>query len=250
VTHETFGPNPEAWRKWWKTQKPRGIPPAPPEFHNPEDERYAPSKPIRPDEPTYYGKRIFSQSILFVLDVSKSMDTLIEVPDDARQKLGTIAKGPRILVAKTAVESAIQKLDPRTRFNVVFFSTVVHPWQKSLVVAGSAKDQAIAAVKSWPLEEETNIYGALRAAVGLHERETLSAELDPIPDTIYFLTDGSPTRGEITETEALLSWMRDVNRFAKVELNVIAMGDTDVDLAFLSRLASENNGELVHVPDK
>jgi hypothetical protein len=100
------------------------------------------------------------------------------------------------------------------------------------------------------LEDETNIHGALRAAVGLHERPTLAADLDPIPDTIYFLTDGTPTRGEITETETLLSWMRDVNRFAKVDLHVIAMGNVGVDLPFLQRLAAENGGEFIHVPDR
>jgi len=137
----------------------------------------------------------------------------------------------------------------RTRFNIVFFSTRVRPWKDTLVVAGGMKEQALSAIDGAALEDETNIYGALRAALGLHERPTLAADLDPIPDTIYFMTDGTPTRGEITDTETILSWVRDVNRFAKVELHVIAMGNTGVDLDFLRRLATENGGEFVHVPD-
>jgi hypothetical protein len=43
--------------------------------------------------------------------------------------------------------------------------------------------------------------------------------------------------------------MRDVNRFAKVELHVIAMGSLGVDIEFLQRLATENNGEFIHIPD-
>jgi Mg-chelatase subunit ChlD len=190
--------------------------------------------------------------VLFVIDVSKSMDSMIRVPRAAAEKLGGILpQGPRIAVAKDAVVAAIGKLDPRARFNVVFFSTEVHPWQKTLVAAADAtKADAIATIRRWPLEEETNVYGALRAAVGLHEKPTLAADLDPIPDTIYFMTDGTPTRGEITDTETILSWMRDVNRFAKVELHVIAMGNLDVDLAFLQRLATENAGEFVHIPEE
>lgn len=248
VTHENFGAFPQTWRNWWKTQKPRGIPPELPP--SPEDDRYAKPKPIRPEEPAYYGRRVFSQSVLFVIDVSKSMDAFIHIPPEASAKLGNLTPGPRIMVAKSAVIQAIQKLDPRARFNVVFFSTKVRPWQKTLVQASDAmKADAISDVQRAPLEEETNVYGALRAAVGLHEKPTLAADLDPIPDTIYFMTDGTPTRGEITDTETILSWMRDVNRFAKVELHVIAMGNLGVDLPFLERLATENAGEFIHVPE-
>ncbi len=249
VTHETFSENAQTWRDWWKKQQPKGIPqdlPAP----NPEDDRYAKPKKPGPDEPTYYGKRIFSQAVLFVIDLSKSMDQFIEVPPDAQAKLGKLPAGPRIQVAKAAVREAIGKLDPRARFNVVFFSTAVRPWSKTLVgAAPGTKDQALSAIGAAALEDETNIFGALRAAVGLHEKSTLAADLDPIPDTIYFLTDGTPTRGEITDMDTILSWMRDVNRFAKVDLHVIAMGNVGVDLRFLESLAAENGGEFIHVPD-
>jgi hypothetical protein len=249
VSRESFGENPQTWRNWWKMQKPRGIPPEAP--RPVEDDRYArPKRPGEPD-PTYYGRRIFSQSVLFVLDVSKSMDSYIKIPPDAMAKLGgRLTPGPRIQVAKSAISQAIEGLDPRTRFNVVFFSTLVKPWKDGLVVAAQpTKDAAISAIQGAPLEDETNVYGALRAAVGLHEKPTMSAQLDPIPDTIYFLTDGTPTRGEITDGETILSWMRDVNRFAKVDLHVVAMGNLGVDLTFLSRLAAENGGEFIHVPE-
>jgi hypothetical protein len=255
VSYESFGVDPRPWRSWWKSQKPQGLPPPPPVLpKNPEDERYAPP-PRRPgsttpfEEATYYGRRIYSKSVLFVLDLSLSMQTAIDVPRDAQAKLGTIPSGPRILVAKTAVKSAIAKLDPRALFDVVFFSTVVRPWKGELVLVGPARDAALSAVEAAGLEEETNIFGALKAAVGLHGIPTLTPDLRPSPDTIYFLTDGTPTRGEITEKEALLSWMRDVNRFAKVDLHVIAMGSLGLDLPFLSRLAAENHGEFIHVPD-
>ncbi len=252
VTHENFSDNPQTWREWWRKQKAKGIPPPDPVAQSPEDDRYAkPKKPGDPEEPTYYGRRIFSQSVLFVLDLSKSMDTYIKIPDDVNEKLGKLPNGPRINVAKSAILQTIGKLDPRARFNVVFFSTKVRPWQDNLVYANDGnKGAALSAIKSAALEDETNIHGALRAAVGLHEKPTLGAQLDPIPDTIYFLTDGTPTRGEITDTETILSWMRDVNRFAKVDIHVIAMGNLGVDLPFLQRLAAENGGEFIHVPDR
>jgi hypothetical protein len=254
LTGLSFGLDARPWREWWQAQKPRGLPPRPSEEPPPpHDPRYAaptrktPETPF--DEPTYYGRRIFSKSVAFVLDVSKSMETNIEVPKEAQKTLGTLPSGSRIAVAKAAIVSAIEKLDPRTRFNVIFFSTAVRPWKDGLVLAGADRDAAISAVKAASLEEETNVFGALRAGLGLHGKQTVDASLEPVPDTIYFLTDGTPTRGEITDKETLLSWMRDVNRFAKVDLHVIAMGSLGVDLPFLTRLAAENGGELIHVPD-
>ena len=255
VTHENFGPNPLTWRTWWKGQKPKGIPPVPaPVAPNPDDDRYAKPKrrPGGPadEEATYYGRRIFSQSAVFVIDLSRSMETVIEVPKDAQEKLGTIAVGKRIDVAKEAAKSAIEKLDARMRFNIVFFSTEVEPWRKEMVPVGGEREAALSAVTSSATTGETNIFGALRAAFGLHEKPTLSADLDAVPDAIWFMTDGTPTRGEITEVETILSWTREFNRFAKTELNVVAMGSLGLDLPFLSRMATENGGAFVHVPDR
>ena len=67
------------------------------------------------------------------------------------------------------------------------------------------------------------------------------------PDTLFFLTDGSPTDGEITKADELLSWFNERNRFARLRVHVIAMGNTGVDLEFLSKLAKTNDGFFVHM---
>jgi HEAT repeat protein len=256
VTHETFGPNPVTWRNWWKSQKPKGLPPPPPPSvkKNPEDDRYAPPKrpgdDPRYEDPTYYGRRMFAQSAVFVLDLSLSMETSIETPKEFQEKLGTMAAGTRADVARASAKKAIASLDPRVRFNLVFFSTEVKPWKDALMPLGPIREAAISAVQNAPLEGETNIFGALKAAFGLHEKPTLSADLDSMPDEIWFLTDGTPTHGDITDNETILSWVRDLERFAKVKLNVIAMGSLGLDLPFLKRMADENGGDFIHVPDR
>ncbi len=138
---------------------------------------------------------------------------------------------------------------PRARFSLVFFSSEVRPWKNRLVPASPGNvGSACSAVRAQPSAGETNIHGALKAAIGLHEKDSLEADLDPIPDTVYFLTDGSPTRGEITASDALLSWFEFFNRYAKVELHVIAMGNLGVDLEFLRKLAEVGGGDFIHVP--
>jgi HEAT repeat protein len=253
VARDDLGENADTWRTWWTAQKKQhgGLPPDAPPSTNPADERYAKPKPPKPDEPYYYGRRIFSKSVGFVLDVSGSMETTIRVPKEAAAKLGNIpSEGSRATIAKSAIVDAFKKLDPRVRFQLVFFSTDVRPWKDALTPASPGNvEAAVGAVTNAPLKGETNIHGALKAILGLHEKPTLDATLDPIPDTVYFLTDGAPTRGEITSTPELLSWFEDLNRFAKVDLHVIALGNLGVDLPFLQRLAAIGGGEFIHVPE-
>jgi hypothetical protein len=254
VARDDLGENAESWRKWWAEQKTKHggkLPPDIPQPKNPEDDRYAKPKPPTKDEPRYYGRRIFSRAIGFVLDTSGSMETTIKVPPDAVKKLGDVpTEGTRGLIAKTALTEALKSLDPRARFTLVFFSSEVRPWRDGLVPVAGNVDAAIGAVQSAALDGETNIHGALKAALGMHGKPTLDATLDPIPDTVYFLTDGSPTRGEITSTPELLSWFEDLNRFAKVEMHVIALGTLGLDLPFLSNLAKAGGGEFIHVPER
>ena len=254
VSRDDLGPKASTWLKWWKEQKEQfgGLDPnAPPMPTKEDEERYGLKK--RPDdEAHYYGKRIFSKAVGFVFDTSASMDKNIKIPAAALSHLGNIpTAGTRMQVAKEVLAGAIKKLHPMTRFNLVFFSSNVRPWKKRLVPAGAGnKNGAESAIRAAPSEGETNIHGALKAALGLHEKPSLHAHLDDIPDTVYFLTDGSPTRGEITGTPELLGWFQDINRFGKVKLHVIAFGTLGVDLDFLRGLANIGGGDFIHVPEE
>jgi hypothetical protein len=254
VARDDLGQNPDTWRRWWDRQKKEagGLPPEPEAPRNPADDRYAPAEPATPDEPRYYGRKIYSRSVGFVLDTSSSMDKTISVPEEAAKGLGNIpTAGTRFAIAKQVLTAALEKLDPRVRFHLVFFSTEVRPWKDGAVPAAPGTvSAAVSAVRNAPADGETNIHGALKAALGLHGKPTVEATLDPIPDTVYFLTDGSPTRGEITSTPELVGWFEDLNRFAKVQLNVIALGNLGLDLPFLQALAAAGGGEFVHVPER
>ena len=254
VSGDDLGPRASTWAKWWARQKELygGFDPNPPPKPAEAGEGYAqPTRP-NPDDPHYYGRRIFSRSVGFVFDTSGSMDKNIQIAPKAATALGDIpTSGTRMQVAKEVLAGAIQKLKPKVKFNLVLFSTDVRPWKKRLVAASPGNTSAAAgAIMNAPADGETNIHGALKAALGLHDKPTLSAKLLDIPDTVYFLTDGSPTRGEITGTPALLGWFRNLNRFAKVKLHVVAFGNLGVDLGFLRGLAEAGGGDFIHVPEK
>ena len=188
----------------------------------------------------------------FVFDTSGSMNTHIVVPENASTKLGDIPrKGTRMAIAQVVLSGAIKKLNTQTRFNIIFFSTKVRPWKKNLIAAGAGNTaSASSAIMNQPADGETNIHGALKAALGLHEKPSLTASLENIPDTVFFLTDGSPTRGEITATPELLGWFRNINRFGKINLHVVAFGTLGVDIGFLRALAAAGDGDFIHVPEE
>ena len=255
VSGDDLGQNAANWEAWWKKQKEKhgGFDPNRPPPRNPKDDEYAPPPSRGKDEPRYYGRRIFSRAVGFVFDVSGSMDKNIKIASSASTKLGDIpTTGTRMDVAKEVLAGAIVKLRPGVRFSLVFFSSNVRPWKGGKLVPanpGSTKGAA-SAVRAQPADGETNIHGALKAALGLHEKDTLDPDLDNIPDTVYFLTDGSPTRGEITSAPELIGWFENLNRFAKVRLHVVAFGNLGVDLPFLERLAKAGDGDFIHVPEE
>ncbi len=255
VARDDLGPNAETWKRWWQRQKERhgGLDPnAPPPPDSDTEGRYAKPEPSRPGDPHYYGRRIYSRAVGFVFDTSGSMDKTIRIPQGASTQLGDIpTSGTRMEVARQVLAGAIRALHPQTRFSLVFFSTEVRPWKRDLIPASPSNTASAAqAIQNAPAAGETNIHGALKAALGLHDLPTLAASLEAIPDTVYFLTDGSPTRGEITSAPELLGWFAHLNRFAKVRLHVVAFGNLGVDLEFLRRLAEAGDGEFIHVPEE
>ncbi len=96
---------------------------------------------------------------------------------------------------------------------------------------------------------QTNYVDVFRLVLDVKKGKDLSGNFGDTPDTIYFLTDGEPTAGDMTDADVLASWFAELNRFARVKVNVITFGNLGVDAEFLRRLAEENGGVFVQVPD-
>ncbi len=255
IARDDLGPNPESWRWWWKHQKETygGLPPDLPAMPtNPADERYGLPKDAPPDEPHYYGRRFFSRSVCYVLDTSASMKYTMNIVADQAKELGKIpTTGSRMEIATSALVDSLEHLDPRTRVRLVFFSTGVTLRRPDLFVASSGNvAAAVSDIHRIRPDGETNFHGALKAALGTYGAPSLGPDLAPSPDTVFFLTDGRPTRGEITSMPELLSWLEYVNRFAKVRLHVIALGELNVDIDSLRALAKAGGGEVIWVRER
>jgi hypothetical protein len=243
--------NADQWKKWWAKMK---------EFTDLDEKmkqelRRERRRKSKPDDgrqyagPTYHGIKVYSRTIGYVLDTSLSMSHGFEVSAKRQEELGrTYRAKTRIGVCKEELAQSIGELDPRTRLTVTFFNNRVRTWQSTPVAAGSMGDQAISAIRSVQPSGQTNYYDALRMTLGMEGGGAgRSSRFADTPDTLFFLTDGTPTDGEITKSDELLAWFLERNRFARLRVHVIAMGTTDVDVEFLHRFAKSTGGTFVHL---
>ncbi len=214
-----------------------------------KDGRRTVAGPRKTKPPTYYGIKVYARAVGYVIDYSLSMNQGFSVSKEWQQRLGRVYNGrTRMEVVKEEIAQALKELDPRTRVNMVFFNDRVRVWKNAPVPAGSAADSAAGAVRALNPSGQTNYYDALRAVLA-YENEGASwrASFADTPDTLFFLTDGSPTDGEITKADELLGWWHERNRFARLKVHVIAMGNTGVDITFLRTFANKNGGKFVHM---
>jgi hypothetical protein len=177
------------------------------------------------------------------------MNSRFVISPAVEARLGrTFQAQTKIGIAQEELIHAIQSLDPRASFNVILFNSVVRSWKNAPVPANeSNKGRAISAVRNATPDKETNYYDTFLEVFGLKADEPPGPRFQNTPDTMFFLTDGEPTVGDITSTDELLSWFREENRFAQLRCHVIAFGTKGLDLHFLTTLAKENGGEFYHL---
>ena len=69
------------------------------------------------------------------------------------------------------------------------------------------------------------------------------------PDTITFLTDGVPTKGDILDADVIVEWYTGLNRYARVRTHTITFGNIGIDRLLLKNLAERNGGKYIEVPE-
>ena len=216
---------------------------------------------------SYHGVATPSRSILFVIDVSGSMED--EVSEKARFKDGDYPSYSRMDITKTELARTIDGLDKNVKFNILSFATKVRPWKKDLVAAnvlnksnalswiqkleplgGNSKQELVEAGFGGlaGLEEgKTNTWAALATALGVSVVPTKKKpKKDPYyveVDTIFFLSDGRPTTGYYTKIDAILEKVLEANQLRKVVIHTIAIGE--FQKTFMRRLAEETGGVFV-----
>ncbi len=264
LTGRDFGARSAQWRRFWETYAGR--------FEIPTDEQlvvlrrkqaeraeqYDPT-----DGTTYHGIDTPSRAIVFVIDVSGSMENV--VVEKERFEGGGYPSMLRIDIVKTELVRTIEGLEPYVEFNILAFATDVKPWKKGLVKANvlnksSAMDwtrrlEAIGGASKEDLARaglfgsanleagKTNTHAALMSALMAPRPGKKDKDYEVCVDTIFFLSDGRPSHGEYVDPDDILREVRSVNELRKIVLHTIAIGA--FQKTFMRRLANDNGGVYV-----
>ena len=253
LTGVDFGILADRWQAWWDANKAGFVPPRDrkadpaPEAEGPADGGRSDAEP--PDGPmeappapppggkaSFYGIEVLSKRILFVIDISNSMNGPAG---------GARAGKTKVDVAKYELKSAILGLEEDATFNIVFYHHEVFQWRKGMIAAKD-KDRGAAAkfVDDMDATGNTNVYDALKLAfhiVGMGARDK-NYELGA--DTIFFLSDGLPNRGDVVDPNQILAEVGRWNELRRVKVHAVGVG-ADHDANFLRRLAEMSGGIYV-----
>ena len=265
ITGRTLGTRVDQWKRFWERNAAR--------FEIPTDAELAKlaeaaaknkARYVTPGSTSFGGIDTPSRSILFVIDVSGSMEDLVVQRE--RFEGGDYPSWSRMDIVKTELARTVEGLESYVKFGIVAFATDTKRWKKKLVPANVInKKSALDFIKKLePLggnskielqqaglagsanlgAGKTNTWGALSLALGIAEKGKNSREeyLSAV-DTVFFLSDGRPTHGKYIDTKDILERIVEANRLRKVVLHTIAIGD--FSKAFMEQLADRNGGTFV-----
>jgi Mg-chelatase subunit ChlD len=196
---------------------------------------------------TYHGISTTSSRIVFILDISDSMNDPARtqyLDASGRSQRGT-SKRSKFEVAREEMKRAIRALDGKDHFNIVVYNHIVRKWQDRMVAAlPSNKALAIAFLNSLEANGGTNIFDALETAFTLGGFGVQDRYYRSEVDTFFLLSDGAPSAGRITDTDEILEEVGRVNRLRKIQIHAIAIGLL-ADKDFLKKLARQNDGQFI-----
>ncbi len=244
LTGEQHGANVGAWFAWWQSEGPKVL------AGERDLGKGIPSHRKTTDKNYYFGiPQDQSQGILYVLDCSGSM----KAPVDFKVEQGTTAAGgsqdtktTRLEACKKELIQALQRLRPEQKFGVLYYNDLPFLWQPKMLPATKENvAQAVAAVQKLQPAQSTNIHDSLEMGFGLVGRGSKDKYYGVELDTIFLLTDGSPTTpdGKLDSTEKIIAGVRSWNVLKRITIHCIGIGK-GLNEPFLSQLASENGGEF------
>jgi len=255
TTGQDFKYNIENWRKWWDKYGASFRVPTDKEI---EEARRLAEKALegyaKPDKRKYHQIETLSRKMIFIIDVSASMANKIVIPPDAPASAAEeFPDRVKMEIAKKELIDLLATLDENVWFNIITFAGRSKKWQDTLV-PGSMRTSAIKFVadlkpvatggrKSSGEEQKTNTYGALADAFEQSDVAVPNWKSRSQVDTVFLVTDGLPTAGDIIEVPKVIDAITELNRSRGIVIHVICFDRVDGDR--LRPLADRNGGKYV-----
>lgn len=201
----------EDWRKWWKGNGESFDPTKLDEGGKTAVARKKPGEIEGYKTPKFFGVEVLSSRIVFVVDVSGSMQMWDEEAEKVPGVKPEWKQRERLTRVKHHLQEAVQALPDYTWFNIISFS-----WKEK-----KFNPVSVQATAKWKKKARDWI-SALRADGPTNTLDALEQAFeDKGVDTIFLLSDGAPT-GENKKTKDLMAEILESvakrNRLAKIKI--------------------------------
>ncbi len=221
LTARDYGLREGAWAAFWAKEGEDFQLPSPEVARAAAEER-AGRKSVGESSAAFYGIDIVSNRFALLIDTSGSMG--------AKSYTGST----RIDVAREQLQKTLKRLRDGVLFNVIPFSGSADPMEDGLVAMDEEqRENALIFATALRPNGGTNIYDALAAAFD-----------DERVDTIFLMSDGAPSAGEITDVRELQEEVERWNSVRGVVIHCIAVGQ---DHPLLRGLADATGGKYTRV---
>jgi HEAT repeat protein len=228
LTGQPFQDNAEGWTNWWKESRDRFVILTEADLKRVKtgEEEWRLKQGTRV-ETKFFGIRIVSHKVIFVIDISGSM------AEDSQSEYQGKTGHTRMDIAKAELEKCIKGLDAAAFFNVIIFSGDSSRMVEGSLLAATEKHRAEAVeyVERLGAFGGTNLYGALKDAF-----------TDPDVDTIFVMSDGEPSVGAVVDPLLIREEVAAWNAHRGIVINTIGIGG---QFQVLEWLAEDSGG--IHV---
>ncbi|MCY2960338.1 MAG: HEAT repeat domain-containing protein [Planctomycetota bacterium] len=228
LTGQPFQEDAKSWTAWWGNSKDKFqlLSDVDLEKVRSGEEEYRLRQTTRVKS-EFFGIKIVSRRVIFIVDVSGSMEE--KLTNDYKGKTGWT----RMEVARAELKKCLENLDPGAFFNVMVFSSGVERWTDGALVACDDKHraEALAYVEKLTAGGGTNLYDSLKEAF-----------TDPEVDTIFVMSDGEPSMGEVVEPLLIREHVASWNENRRIVINTVAVGG---QFNILEWLAEDSGGTHV-----
>jgi hypothetical protein len=237
LTGKDLGWDADLWRAWWAQHGATFDPGPRPAARGGPLRRTAAAPPSDADETrtvSFFRLPVLSRRAAFLLDCSGSMREPLE--------RGGAAAGTKWDLACDEVLRTVGAAGEACAFDVFLYRYPSEYPPKPFLARAlgrlkQATPAAVEAARTWLAREEAKGWGAFSDAFDL-----LLAD-DEI-DTVFFLSDGRPSRGRYDREERLLDELERANRFRRVVVHTVLVGTSGADRRFLQDLARRTGGRF------
>jgi hypothetical protein len=232
LSGKRLGTDVELWRKWWKAvgadfepvEKPMASGGQPGEGES------------RTTTASFFRVPVLGRRVAFLIDCSGSMRGPAVEGDES---------GPsKFDVARVELERTLGTLDRSVAFDVFLYRyPSVYPPEgymtRALRKFSPCTATAAKRAVQWLAREPAKGWGAFY--------DGLAELLETDVDTIFFLSDGRPSRGTYDRDFRLVAELEKRNRFRQVVVHTVLTGRAAADRDFMRKLAESTGGRFTDV---